>query len=193
MRSSREIFFATWSCVAFPGANSFTHNLLRVRTNSHLRTLNYFSGIVVITATCSRMRCGCIRGCCGSITSVAYTPKTGMGKIPISASLSDLEAVGKSPARRDAVEAHAWDAIHRALQDDAVPVDRSLHFEAVGHGQGHHVAFAPAQRRAGYLAVDYGVDGGRAGEIDRQFGNSQVEFMAGKLFRLGGGPDWNRE
>ncbi|MNL11461.1 hypothetical protein D3C87_1322990 [compost metagenome] len=96
--------------------------------------------------------------------------------IPIAAGLADLEAIGEGLAGGDAGEANARHAIHLERKDDAVPVDRSGLAQAIRDPDGDGVAFAPAQRGPGQHAVDGGCDDRLPGEVDRGFGDHQVEF-----------------
>ncbi|SAJ32035.1 Uncharacterised protein [Enterobacter cloacae] len=111
--------------------------------------------------------------------------------VPVGAVLPDLEAVFVETAGSDAFEAEARHAIHVGRQDDAVPVDRGVLGEAVAHPQGHVVAFAPAQGRAGQRTVDGHGGGRRAAEVHRGLADEQVETVAGEqvlLARPGQGP-----
>jgi len=74
--------------------------------------------------------------------------QAGMAVVPIGAALAELEAVGEGLARRDrskSVESRR--AVHVAVEQQPVPVDRGRFLETVGGLDGHFFAFAPAQRR----------------------------------------------
>ena len=112
--------------------------------------------------------------------------EAGMGVIPVGAGLPDLEAIDEGLAGRDAGKAHAGNAIHFIGQDDAVPVNRGGHGQAVGDAEGDRVALAPAQDGAGNAAVDGGGHARRAGEVYRGLGNHQIEFGTGEDRRHAG-------
>ena len=78
----------------------------------------------------------------------------GMAMVPVGAGLPDLEAVGEGFARLDAAETHHRHAVHVERQQDAVPMEGGVLLEAIGDIHRHLLAFLPAQRRAGDLAVD---------------------------------------
>ena len=98
--------------------------------------------------------------------------------VPVAAALLHLEAIGKGLAGWDAVEADAGYAVHLVRQDDAVPVDRRVLAQAVGHAHGHGVALAPAQRRTGQHAVDGGGHHQLAGVVHGRLVDDQIEFGA---------------
>ena len=112
--------------------------------------------------------------------------EAGMAVVPVGAVLLHPEAVFVQAVRRDAGEAETRHAVHVGRQQDAVPVDRGVHRQAVAHAQGHGVAFAPAQQRAGNRAVDGHGGAPLAGEVDVQRVDGQVELGAGQHGRLSG-------
>ncbi|MND93924.1 hypothetical protein D3C80_861260 [compost metagenome] len=112
--------------------------------------------------------------------------EAGVAVVPVGAALLHLELVLVHSVRRDAGEAEARHAVHVGRQQDAVPVDRGVLFQAVAHPQGHHVALAPAQQRRRQAAVDRHGGARLAGEVDRQFVDAQVELAAGQHARLAG-------
>ncbi|MNQ93124.1 hypothetical protein D3C85_1085740 [compost metagenome] len=110
--------------------------------------------------------------------------EAGMAVVPVGAVLLHLEAVLIHAIRGDAGEAEARHAIHVGRQDDAVPVDGGVLVQAIAHPQGHGVALAPAQQRAGQGAVDGLGESRLAGEVHRRLANEQVEFGAAEHRRL---------
>ena len=109
-----------------------------------------------------------------------------MRVIPVGAALAQLEPVEKAFARRDAVETEAGHAIHPERQDDAVPVDRGGHTQAVGHAQVHRGALLPAQQRAGHAAVDGGRGPRHPGEVDGGLDDVQRKIGAAERGGLAG-------
>ena len=109
-----------------------------------------------------------------------------MRVIPVGAALAQLEPVEKAFARRDAVETEAGHAIHPERQDDAVPVDRGGHAQAVGHAQVHRGALLPAQQRAGHAAVDGGRGPRHPGEVDGGLDDVQRKIGAAERGGLAG-------
>ncbi|MCY1281560.1 hypothetical protein D9M70_303700 [compost metagenome] len=112
--------------------------------------------------------------------------QAGMAVVPVGAVLLHLEAVLVHAVRGDAGEAEARHAVHVGRQDHAVPVDGGVFVQAVAHPQGHGVAFAPAQQRAGEGAVDGLGDSRLAGEVHRRLADEQVELGAAEYRGLAG-------
>ena len=80
--------------------------------------------------------------------------KPGVAVIPVGAVLTDRELVDEGLARPDAREADARHAIHLEGQQHAVPVDRSVLVQGVGHRQTGVLALAEAKQRRRQQAVD---------------------------------------
>ena len=78
----------------------------------------------------------------------------GMAVIPVGTGLPDLEPIGEGLTRPDAAKAHHRHAVHLVGHEDAVPVDRRILLQAIGDVHRHVLAFGPAQRRTGDLAID---------------------------------------
>src|SRR4029077_13668488 len=78
----------------------------------------------------------------------------GMAVIPVSAALTDREAVDEGLAGRNPGEAQTRHAVHRRRGADAVPMDRGRFGEPVRDCEGYRVALTPAQDGRGKLAVD---------------------------------------
>jgi len=68
----------------------------------------------------------------------------GMGVIPVSAGLSDFEAIVEGFPWRDAFKADARHTIHLIRQDNTVPMYRRLLVQTVGDMQRHRIALTPA-------------------------------------------------
>jgi len=64
-----------------------------------------------------------------------------MAVVPVGARLHDRELVDERLARLDAGEAYARHAIHVEGQDQAVPVDRGVLVQIVGHRDAGDLAF----------------------------------------------------
>ncbi|MNZ65412.1 hypothetical protein D3C78_836050 [compost metagenome] len=102
--------------------------------------------------------------------------KARVAVVPVGTVLVQREAVFVEAVGGDALETQAWHAIHVGRQDDPVPMNRGVLLQPVTHANGHGVALAPAQQRAGNATVD-GHGGARGtGEIDRCFADPQVEL-----------------
>ena len=104
--------------------------------------------------------------------------KARMAVIPVGAALLDREAVVVGRARLDAGEAEPGHAVHVGRQDDAVPVNRGVLVECVGHAQPHRVAFAPAQQRPRHRSVDGQGRAVPAGDVDLGLADAQAEVGA---------------
>ena len=74
--------------------------------------------------------------------------KSGVTVIPVGATLSDLEPVGKGFSRSDAFEVvgDVRHPVHGAWQDNAVPMDGCALGQFVSHAQGDGVTLFPAQQ-----------------------------------------------
>lgn len=97
--------------------------------------------------------------------------------VPVGAVLPHAVPVGEGFAGTDAWKADTRHAIHVGGQQNAVPVDRGVLVESVGHPQRHRLALAKAQDRSGYGAID--CDGGAApaAELKRSAGNDQIRHL----------------
>ena len=80
--------------------------------------------------------------------------KPGVAVVPVGAVLTDRELVDEGLARPDAREADARHAIHLERQQQAVPVDRGVLVQGVGHRETGVLTFAEAQQRRRQQAVD---------------------------------------
>ena len=69
--------------------------------------------------------------------------------VPVRAALPDREPVDVGFARTDAVEAQPGTPSMLARQNDAVPVDRRVLVQRVGHAQRNRVAFVHRSVGAG--------------------------------------------
>ena len=111
----------------------------------------------------------------------------GVRVIPVGARLTQLEAIGEGLAGRDPGKADARHAVHLGGQDDPVPVDAGHLLEAVADAQGDGVALAQSQHGGGHGAVHRRGDPTLAGEVDRQFGDLEIEFGPAQFGGRGGG------
>ncbi|MNS31469.1 hypothetical protein D3C72_635260 [compost metagenome] len=83
-----------------------------------------------------------------------------MAVIPIGARLLDRELIDKGLARLDAGEADARHAVHLERQQQAVPVDRGVLVQGIGHRQSHVLPLAhPQQGRRQQTVNGEGVAG----------------------------------
>ena len=113
--------------------------------------------------------------------------ETRVAVVPEGAALPHREAVGVALAGPDTREAVAdvGHAVLAARQDDAVPVDRAVFGEVVGHPEGDRIPFAPAQHRRGHRAVDGGRVALSPGEVDPGRAVTQLEAVAAQHRRAG--------
>ena len=77
-----------------------------------------------------------------------------MAVIPVSARLPDGKFVRKGRARLDPREADAGNAVHLERQQHAVPVDRTILGQRIGHCEADVLAFLEANNRPGGCTVD---------------------------------------
>src|SRR5215472_17005080 len=110
-----------------------------------------------------------------------------MAVVPIGAALMHGEAVDEGFAGRDAAEAEARHAVHGRGRAHAVPVDRARLAQAVGDGERHGVALAPAQDGRRDLAIDPGRHGLPAVKGERHGPGLERKFGAAEDRRGGGG------
>ena len=119
-----------------------------------------------------------------------------MAVIPVRPPLTHREPVRVRVSRSNAVEAQPRHAVHVGGHQDAVPVNRRILAERIGHAQGDGVPFPPAQRGGRDGAVHGHGQSSRAGEVHQRLADVEVEFRAGQCHRLlprtglgpGGGP-----
>ncbi|MNN06229.1 hypothetical protein D3C81_1190120 [compost metagenome] len=112
--------------------------------------------------------------------------------VPVGAVLVDLEPVFIHAIRSDAMEAQARYAVHVCRQNDPVPVDGRVLFQAIAHTQRDCVALSPAKNRSRQRAVDGHCRTRCAGNVHRELPDVQVKICAGQyvgLARAGHGPD----
>ena len=72
-----------------------------------------------------------------------------MAVIPVSAGLPDGKFVRKGRARLDPREADPGNAVHLERQQHAVPVDRTILGQRIGHCEADVLAFLEANNRPG--------------------------------------------
>ena len=108
---------------------------------------------------------------------------TGVAVVPVGTGLRYFEPVGERFAGPDTGKTDARHAVHLVRQDDPVPVNRGVHGQPIADADGHGLAFAPAQRRAGKRTIDGGGQARLAGEVDRRFGDGEIELGAGQQRR----------
>ena len=116
----------------------------------------------------------------GAIHALLFL-QSGMAVIPVGARLAQLEAVGIGLAGLDrliAVEARR--AIHDALDQQTVPVNRGWLGQAVGHLDDHLLALAPAQGRRRYRAADGDGVAFHAVHHDSLCLNGQLQLLVGR-------------
>ncbi|MCY1436842.1 hypothetical protein D9M71_529800 [compost metagenome] len=105
--------------------------------------------------------------------------------VPVGAALLQGELKEIIATGLDTGKAQARDSVHVGRQDDAVPVQRGRFVQAVAYAQGHGVAFAPAQQRAGQAVVDGQRSARATGDVDRGLADEQFEIAAAQFITKG--------
>ncbi|MNE08273.1 hypothetical protein D3C80_1009190 [compost metagenome] len=117
-----------------------------------------------------------------------------MAVVPVGAVLMEFELVLIHAIWCDAMEAQAWDTVHVRRQDDAVPVDRGVLFQAVAHTKRNDIAFTPPKRWARYRTIDCHGCPFCTCDIHRQFTDVEIKVGARqhiRLARTGQRPHWH--
>ena len=111
--------------------------------------------------------------------------KTRMAVVPVGSALQDGKPVAEGLTRLNACKAlgYTGHAVHRAGQDNAVPMDGACFTQQVGDPQRHAVALPPTQDRRRQRTIHGGGCSGNTGEVDRLFTDGQIEIGAGEHLR----------
>ena len=75
--------------------------------------------------------------------------QTGMAVVPEGPRLNDRKLIDEGLPRLDPREADAWHAVHLERQQQAVPVDRGVFVQRVGHGQAGILTLPKPEHRRG--------------------------------------------
>ncbi|MNJ36596.1 hypothetical protein D3C77_313900 [compost metagenome] len=108
-----------------------------------------------------------------------------MAVIPVGARLLQRELIDEGLARLDAGEADPRHPVHLERQQQAVPVDRRVLVQRVGHRQAHVLALAHPQQGRGQEAVDRHCVAGAPADGEVGTAHRQVDVRPGQRRQIG--------
>ena len=104
--------------------------------------------------------------------------QAGVAVVPVGAGLPDREFVDEGLARLDAREADPRDAVHLERQQNAMPVDRGVLVQRIGHRQACGLTLAKSQQRCRQKTIDGHGMAGATSDGKRRMAHRQVDVRS---------------